>query len=449
MPLSPDGTLGIECSEAFVPLLEPGKTFRAAHGGRAGMKSFFFADLHLARSMSDPGYRALCTREVQKSIKESSKRLLEERIQHHNLGAYFSVLETEIRRHGGKDAGEFVFAGLQNHTSESVKSYQGFDVADIEEAQTIKQRSLDLLVPTIIRKDGAEIWARWNPRHDTDPIDVMFRGGNPPPNSVCVQVGWEDNPYLNEQTLTQIAADYKADPEKAEHIWGGGYEMVTEGAYFAKALALLDAQGRLGSYPYEPRLSVKTGWDLGVDDYTAIWFIQEHFADGKPRIRVIDYYETSGDGAQLIAEEAIKSKPYGYASHHLPHDVSVREFGAGARTRRDTLMSCGVAPIMTGVRQGPEERINAVRALLPYCEFDSNPRVAIGLKRLRRYSRKLNENMGVYQGPLHDENSHGADAFGEYAVNSPLLAMATQGQKEEKFTDYVAREPLSEDLGRV
>lgn len=447
MALNADGTLSIRCAEKFGPLLELGKTFRAAHGGRAGMKSFFFADLHIARAMSQPGYRALLLREVQKSIKESSKRLLEERIQFHGLGEYFQILETEIRGPGG---GEFVFHGLQNHTAESVKSFQGFDVADIEEAQTVKQRSLDLLVPTIIRKEDAEIWARWNPRNEDDPIDKMFRGGNPPPNSVCVEVGWRDNPYLNEQTLRQIEADYAADPEKAQHVWGGGYETVTEGAYFARLIAGIERLGRVGPFPHDPERPVKTAWDLGVDDYTAIWFFQEHWADGKPRVRVIDYYETSGDGADLIAQDAIKSNDYDYEMHHLPHDVSVREWGAGARSRRDTLRECGVSPIHTGVRQGPEERINAARALLPFCEFDDNPRVRLGLTRLRRYSRKRNENLGVWQGPSHDENSHGADAFGEYAVNSPLLAAAKAQSAPEAFTDYSApREASHGDLGRI
>lgn len=441
-------TLRIEIgTEKFIPFLSP-STFKAAYGGRGGMKSYFFADLHLARSMSDPGYRALCLREVQKSIKESSKRLLEERIQFHNLGAYFDVQEQTIRRHGGD--GEFIFQGLQNHTAESVKSFQGFDVADVEEAQTIKQRSLDLLIPTIIRKDGAECWFRWNPRHDTDPVDVLFRGPHPPPNSIVVEVNYTDNPYLNEQTLRQIEADYKADPEKAHHIWGGGYEIVTEGAYFARLIAQLEQQGLVGHHPYEPDLPVKTGWDLGVDDYTAIWFFQEHFREGRPAVRIIDYYETSGDGADLIAEDAIKSKPYTYAMHHLPHDVAVREWGAGARSRRDTLLSCGVLPINTGIRQGPEERINATRTLLPFCEFDDNERVRLGLKRLRRYSRKLNENLGVYQGPLHDENSHGADAFGEYAINSPLLTAARAAEKPATFNDYVVRHDTGDgDLGRI
>ncbi|MEL6364293.1 MAG: phage terminase large subunit [Pseudomonadota bacterium] len=429
------GALRIECSEKFHPFLQPAP-FKAAFGGRGGMKSFFFADLHLARAVSQPGYRALCLREVQRSIKESSKRLLEERIQAHGLGHLFEVQEQSIKTPGG---GEFVFQGLQNHTAESVKSFQGFDVADIEEAQTIKQRSLDLLIPTIIRKDGAEIWARWNPRHDTDPIDQLFRGPNIPPGSIVVEVGWRDNPYLNDQTLKQIKADYEADPEKAEHVWGGGYEVFTEGAYYAKLISKLESEGRAGGYPHSPELPVTTGWDLGVDDYTAIWFFQEHFADGKPRIRVIDYYETSGDGADLIAQDAIHSKPYTYAMHRLPHDVAVREWGAGARSRADTLRTLGVSPVMTGVRQGPEERINATRALLPLCEFDDNENVRLGLRRLKRYSRRMNDSMGVFQGPLHDENSHGADAFGEYAINSPLLQAAKVDQGPKAPTDYKPR----------
>jgi phage terminase large subunit len=418
-------TLEIELgSEKFLPLLGD-STFKAAHGGRAGMKSYFFADMHIARALNG-GYRALCLREVQKSIKESSKRLLEKRIQHYGLGEHFEVQDQVIKAPNG---GLFVFHGLQNHTAESVKSFEGFDVADIEEGQTLSQRSIDLLIPTIIRKKGAQIWARWNPRHETDPIDIMFRGKYPPPDCAVVEVGYKDNPWLSDEIKRQIEADYIADPEKAEHIWGGGYNIITEGAYFAKLIAEAEKAGRIGEFPYDPALPVKTSWDIGVDDYSAAWFWQEN---GK-QARVIDYYEWSGEGApQLVADSmpelvspdsemfhAITPRPmpFRYAQHFFPHDVKVREWGGGARSRLQTLQSLGLKNIHVGAAQGPAERIAASRRLLPYTYFDNNENVKQGLQRLRRYSRKFNTTLQTYGSPLHDENSHGADGFGEFAVN--------------------------------
>lgn len=440
----------------FRPLLEP-QTYKGAYGGRGSGKSYFFADLHLHYALERfEGYRALCLRQVQKSIRESLKRLLEERVHYWGVGDKFSIFETKIETPGD---GEFAFHGLQDHTAESIKSFEGFHVADIEEGQTIRQRALDLLVPTIIRKSGAEIWARWNPRNETDPIDKFFRGAARPQNATVIEVGWQDNPYVSAEMRSQIEADYQSDPEKAAHIWGGGYEIISEGAYFARHLAQAEKAGRIGDYPFDPEREVITAWDIGVDDYTAIWFVQ---TDGKTA-RVIDYYEAGGDGAEQIVFDALpetladpeiraqalaateRPQLYNYEKHFLPHDVKVREWGGGARERRFVLADLGVKNIVVGVQRKPEERINAVRAILPLTYFDSNERVRHGLKRLRSYRRKWNESLATFQGPLHDESSHAADAFGEFAINCGLRAPAPEPPKPPR--DKYARRTEDDDEG--
>lgn len=436
--------LQIETAPIFEPLLAPSR-YKGAHGGRGSGKSHFFAEMMVEAAIMRPGFRGACIREVQRTLAQSVKKLIEDKIQAMGVGRAFEVQEAQIKTPGG---GVIIFQGMQNHTADSVKSFEGFDVAYVEEAQSLSQRSLDLLRPTI-RKENSELWFAWNPRFDTDAIDMFFRGGKHHAGAVCVEANWQDNPWFPDVLRAEMRDDYRNDPEKAAHVWGGGYETVTAGSYYGKELAKAEAEGRVGAFPYDDKLFVKTGWDIGVDDYTAIWYFQENWKDGMPRVRVIDYYETSGDGAQLIAQEAVHGKPYRFSGHHFPHDVMVREWGAGARTRFDTLTKLGVTPIFQGVQQGPEERINATRALLPICEFDSNPAVHLGLKRLRRYQRKLNETLGIYQGPLHDDNSHGADAFGEYAINCPLAKMAVQ-KKPSGFNDYKPRRiSAGGDLGRV
>ena len=156
-------------------------------------------------------------------------------------------------------------------------------------------------------------------------------------------------------------------------------------------------------------------WDIGVADYTAIWFLQEN----GNQVRAIDYYETSGDGAETIYYEAIKDKPYKYAAHFLPHDVMVREWGAGAKTRYQTLIDLGMKNIRVGVAQGPAERINASRAIIPITSFNKDT-TSLGVKRLRDYKRRLNRATGLYSGVQHDEASHGADGYGEFAVNCQI-----------------------------
>lgn len=437
-----------EVARVFRPLLAPAR-YKGAHGGRGSGKSHFFAEQAAIECLTQPGSRIVCIREVQKSLAQSVRQLIADKISALGIGRYFEIQEAQIRAPGD---GLILFQGMQNHTAESIKSLEGYRVAYIEEAQSLSQRSLDLLRPTI-RAPNSEIWAAWNPDSEDDPIDRFFRGGAKPPGSLCVEANWADNPWFPPELRAEMEYDYATEPEKAAHIWGGGYNIIAEGAYFARLIAEADRDGRIGDFPYDEARPVKTAWDLGIDDYTAIWFLQEGYRDGAPRVRVIDYYETSGDGADLIVGAAIKPKGYRYQAHHLPHDVMQREWGAGGRSRFATLSALGLAPILAGVNLGAnaaEERVNAVRALLPICEFNDTPAVRLGLKRLRGYRRKWNESLRTFQGPLHDECSHGADAFGEYAVNSPLVK-AAKPQTRGKPDDYkpVRRTDATQDLGRV
>ena len=421
----------VEAPDALLPLLAPAR-YKAAFGGRGGAKSHFFAEQIILRCFAKKT-RVACIREVQATIKDSVRQLLIDKIQKLGLGDYFDCLESEIR---GRNGSLIVFKGMQSYNAHNIKSLEDFDIAWVEEAQTLSETSLRLLRPTI-RKDGSEIWFSWNPRHDTDAVDKFFRGGNPPKNSVIVSVNWFDNPWFPPILVEEKNEDYQNDPEVAEHVWGGGYERITEGAYYAKQIAAAEREGRVGFFPHMSHLPVYTSWDIGVDDYTAIWFLQVHIVDGAPRVRIIDYYEASGFGPQDILPEALpeytkdlqdritalvelgRDHRFNYETHFYPHDVGVREWGSGGKSRVQTLVELGVPihSIRRGAAQNPEERINASRRLLPICEFHQTKRVMIGLSRLRRYSRKKNEALGTYVGILHDENSHGADAFGEFAAN--------------------------------
>lgn len=200
------------------------------------------------------------------------------------------------------------------------------------------------------------------------------------------------------------------------------FDAAVPGSYFAMALKKLERDGGYHDTTiYDPKLPVDTAWDLGIDDYTTVWFFQRTFTS----IRVIDYYETSGDGLDSIVERGIRPKAearsYKFKMNYLPHDVMVRELGASGRSRRETLHGLGVRPIRVGVARNPEERINASRRMIPFCAFDmSNPAVRIGVEHLMQYRKNWNQTLGVYVGPKHDEHSHAADSFGEFAVNAAL-----------------------------
>ena len=216
----------IETPRAFAPLLNPAR-YKGAHGGRGSGKSHFFGEMLIERSIIEKT-DAVCVREIQRSLDQSVKKLLEGKIEALNAGAYFEVQDAKIKSTNG---GLIIFQGMQNHTADSVKSLEGYDIAWVEEAQSFSQYSLDLLRPTI-RKPNSELWFSWNPSKATDPIDLLLRGENPPPDCVVVQANYKDNPWLPDVLRDEMEYDRKRDPEKYAHIWLGEYQRNSEARVF-------------------------------------------------------------------------------------------------------------------------------------------------------------------------------------------------------------------------
>lgn len=225
--------LTIETPRVFMPLLaeadEAGKPARylGVHGGRGSGKSHFFAELMIERSLIAKT-DAVCVRENQKSLDQSVKKLLESKIERMNAGAYFEVQDKKIHSTTG---GLIIFQGMASHTAESIKSLEGYDIAWVEEAQTLSQRSIDMLRPTI-RKPGSQIWASWNPNKDTDPIDVLLRGDKTPPGTIVVEANFYDNPYFPEVLRVEMEYDKGRDFDKYQHVWMGQYQQNSEARVF-------------------------------------------------------------------------------------------------------------------------------------------------------------------------------------------------------------------------
>jgi phage terminase large subunit len=198
-----------------------------AHGGRGSGKSWFFAEWIVERCVMRKT-DVVCVREVQKSLKQSVKKLIENKIEELGVGHLFDIQQSEIKcPHGGV----IIFQGMQNHTADSIKSLEGFDIAWVEEAQSISQFSLDLLRPTI-RKPGSQLVFSWNPRFDTDPIEGLLRGENPPDDSVVVEVNYTDNPWFPEVLKEEMEYDKRRDPDKYLHVWKGEYVRNSETRVF-------------------------------------------------------------------------------------------------------------------------------------------------------------------------------------------------------------------------
>lgn len=192
--------------------------YRAAHGGRGSAKSHSFAQALVLKAAQEP-LRIGCFREIQKSIRDSVKRLLDDKIKASGLESAFLSTDTEIR---GRNGSLFIFGGLRTNP-DAVKSTEGIDIAAVFEANRVSQRSWDLLIPTV-RKPGSEIWAEWNPESEADPVDAMFRGPDgAPPGSIVRQVNWTDNPFFPEVLKQELEWDRKRDPDKYAHIWMGEY----------------------------------------------------------------------------------------------------------------------------------------------------------------------------------------------------------------------------------
>lgn len=220
-------TLKIITPKWAEPLLPP-KRYKGATGGRGSGKSHFFAELLVESIILNPNISAVCIREIQKSLKFSAKRLIEQKIQDLGVSELFTITQTEIRANKGN--GIILFQGMQDHTADSIKSLEGFDIAWVEEAQNLSARSLKLLRPTI-RKEGSEIWFSWNPDKPTDAVDAFFQ--NQTDDMVCVHVNSEQNPFLPETLRKERDADrLRMSPEDYNHVWNGAYNEKSDALVF-------------------------------------------------------------------------------------------------------------------------------------------------------------------------------------------------------------------------
>ena len=217
--------LQIQTPRAFAPLLYPSR-YKGAFGGRGSGKSHFFAELLIEQCLTKKT-NAVCVREIQKSLNQSVKKLLELKIEALNVGHMFEVQESQIKAPYG---GLIIFQGMQNHTADSIKSLEGYDIAWVEEAQSLSQRSLDLLRPTI-RKEHSEIWFSWNPNLATDPVDAFLRQ-EAPKDSVVLEVSYRDNPWFPDVLKAEVLYDQNRDPDKFAHVWLGDYVRNSESRVF-------------------------------------------------------------------------------------------------------------------------------------------------------------------------------------------------------------------------
>jgi len=409
--------LTIETAKVFRPLLEPAR-YKGAWGGRGSGKSHFFAELMVEECLRVPATRAVCVREYQKSLAQSSKFLIQTKIDSLGVGGMFDVTKTEIVTPG---RGLIMFQGMQDHTAETIKSLEGCRIAWVEEAQTLSDRSLALLRPTI-RVEGSEIWASWNPTRKKDAIDTFMRQLSPSDGTI-VKSNWRDNPWWNGVLESERERDLRLYPDRYDHIWEGDYARAFEGAYFARGLAEAKAQGRIGNVTADPLLPLRACFDLGGSgaraDAMAIWIVQWAGRE----IRILDYIEGVGQVLAHYVNE-LRSRGYEKALCVLPHDGLNHNVITG-KTYETHLKDAGfeTKPIPNQGTGAAAQRIEAVRRILPRCWFNEAT-TEPGRDALGYYHEKKDEDRNIGLGPDHDWSSHAADAFGLMAVayEEPFIA---------------------------
>ena len=405
--LAIDTTLRIETPRWAVPLFNDAR-YKAAHGGRGSGKSHFFAEMLIEEHIMDPNRRTVCVREVQKSLAQSVKRLLEDKIKKLGVESAFVIQESMIKSAHG--SGIIIFQGMQNHTSDSIKSLEGYDCAWVEEAQSLSQRSLDLLRPTI-RKEGSQLWFTWNPSAATDPVDALLRGGKPPPDATVVEVNYQDNPWFPDVLKAEMEYDRGRDYEKYEHVWLGKYLQNSDTRVF-KNWTVEDFET-----PADATLRFGADWGFASDPTVLI----RCFIEG--RTLYVDHE------AYMVGCEIVNTPELFF---QIPESERWPIVADSARPETISYMrSHGFPKIMAAVK-GPKSLEEGVEWLKSF-DIVVHPRCQHTIDELTLYSYKKDALTDAVLPVLEDKDNHLIDAL-RYACES-----VRRTQKASKPT-YV--EPL-------
>lgn len=396
----------VEFPGKLTPLFQPHR-YKILVGGRGSSKSWSIARALLILGARQP-LRILCARELQKSIKDSVHKLLSDQVAEMHLDGHYEILQTAIR---GKNGTEFFFESLR-HNASQIKSYERINIVWVEEAATVSKSSWDVLIPTI-RAEGSEIWVSFNPELEEDETYQRFIL-NPPSDSVIIKLNWSDNPWFPDVLKSERDDLNARDMDAYLNVWEGQCRQTVEGAIYANELRKAQDDGRITSVPYDPTRPVNTFWDLGWADNTSIWFVQKVGLD----YRVIDFYQNRlRDIPHYL--QVLQQKPYVYGTDFLPHDARAKRLGMN-KSIEETLKGLGrrvdIIPI-----QSILDGIHSARMIFGACWFDAS-KCADGLQSLRRYRYDTDPDTGrVSRLPLHDANSHAADAWRYFATAPDVM----------------------------
>lgn len=403
-------TLRIDTPSWAEKLLQPAR-YKGIFGGRGSGKSHERAEALVERFILDQNTRAVCIREIQKTLNQSVKRLIEIKIETMGAGDYFDVQESVIKaKHG---SGQIIFQGMQNHTADSIKSLEGYDIAWVEEAQSLSQRSLDLLRPTI-RKEGSEIWFTWNPNEATDPVDAFLRCDNPPPDSIVLQVNYSDNPWFPDVLKAEMEYDRARDFDKYSHVWLGGYIKNSESRVFRN--------WRVDEFEAPPDVYFRFGADWGfANDPTVL--VRCHIIG---RNLYIDYL------AYMVGCEIVNT-PELFLT--VPQSEKWPIVADSSRPETISHLKKNGFPKMMAAVKGKDSIEEGIEFLKSY-DIIVHPRCKQLIDELTHYSYKTDPLTGKILPVIEDKNNHVIDAL-RYACEA--VRRTESSKTEYKYVDYARR----------
>ena len=371
--------------------------------------------------------RVLCTREIQKSIQQSVYQLLKDQIVTLGLSSFYEVLQTEIR---GINGTTFYFSGLSDQTADSLKSFEGVDICWCEEAQSISKQSWEILIPTI-RKPKSEIWVTYNPQLDSDETHQRFVVF-PPPDCVSLEMNYNDNPYFPEVLENErIHAAATMRSEDYDHIWGGQCKPAVEGAIYFEAMSKTTQAGRIREVPHDGSLKTHVIFDLGMADSMTLILVQKVSSE----IRIIHYIEGNqrvlASYSKELKELELDDQPMNWGKIYLPHDGFHQRHQTGIDDRK-VLEGLGwaVEPVPNITI---ESGIDRTREIFPRVYFNKD-RTERLVECLKRYRWNINNKTKQATQPLHDEFSHGADAFRYMALVADGLSNENMNAPKIQYT---------------
>lgn len=393
--------MNIQFPEKLRRLFDPSR-YKVVVGGRGKGASWGIGRALILLSVM-ASERIICARDHLNSLADSSHELLKQQISLMGLERAFKITDTYIECRQNDSV--FLYKGLRNNP-DGLKSFEGATKVWVAEARPVLKRSWEILIPTI-RRDGSEIWMDLNPELEEDDTYKMFVK-NPPPNAIVIKMSYADNPWFPAVLEEERLRLKETDPDAYMTVWEGHTRQTLTGAVYADEIRKATEEGRITDVPYWSGAGVHVWCDLGWSDCSSLWFGQRVAF----QYRMLKSYQNAH---KLWAHYLKFIQDTGFQIHTvwLPHDGDAGQVHGKsiAQQTREAGYKCIVIPRTKSVAAD----INAVRTVFPELWFDEAGTTE-GLQALRRYVWDRTQHGMATRAPLHDENSHYADAFRTMAM---------------------------------